>query len=96
MFSNPCVCLYLIAHVNVSMFTEQQRHQVHTALLCSEVEGTDALTGHCVTLRPVFQQRRPDLQLILLSGDVKRGVAVLRRMREKEDVKMILTWIIFS
>ncbi len=95
-----CVCVictsnyvYLIAHINISLFGEQQGHEVHTALLCSEVEGADALTGHCVALRPIFQQRCPNLQLILLSCNMKRCVAILERMREKHDEKQI--WIFF-
>lgn len=91
-----CVCVictsnyvYLIAHINISLFGEQQGHEVHTALLCSEVEGADALTGHCVALRPIFQQRCPNLQLILLSCNMKRCVAILERMREKHDAIQI-------
>lgn len=83
-----CKYVYLIAHINISLFGEQQGYEVYAALLCGEVEGADALTGHCVTLRPIFQQRCPNLQLILLSCDVERCVAILERMREKQDTKI--------
>lgn len=84
-----CVCIckckyvYLIAHINICMFGEQQRDNVHTALLCCQVEGADALPGHCVTLRPIFQQRCTNLQFILLSCNVERCVAILERERNK-------------
>lgn len=64
------------------MFAEQQGDKVHAALLRCQVEGADALTGHCVTLRPIFQQRCPNLQLILLSCNVKRRVAILQNEKE--------------
>lgn len=85
-----CMCkyVYLIGHINISLFGEQQGHEVHTALLCSKVEGADALTGHCVTPRPIFQQCCPNLQLILLSCNMKRCVAILERIREKQDAKI--------
>lgn len=86
--SERCKYVYLIAHINISMFAEQQGDKVHTALLCCQVEGADALTGHCVTLRPIFQQRCPNLQLILLSCNVKRRVAILQRMRKKQNAKI--------
>lgn len=70
------------------MFAEQQGDKVHAALLRCQVEGADALTGHCVTLRPIFQQRCPNLQLILLSCNVKRRVAILQRMRKKQNAKI--------
>lgn len=59
------------------MLGQQERHQVHAALLRRQVDGADALPRHRVGVGAVLQQRGPDVHLVLLGGDVEGRVAVL-------------------
>lgn len=68
---------YLVAHVNRSVSSQQQRYYVHVAFLCCEVQRSDPLASHSVGGSTVFQQRGGYLHLILLSCNVKWCVAVL-------------------
>lgn len=69
---------HLVAHVDVGVLGQQERHQVHAALLRRQVDGADALPRHRVGVGTVLQQRGPDVHLVLLGGDVEGRVAVLK------------------
>lgn len=69
---------HLVAHVDVGVLGQQERHQVHAALLRRQVDGADALPRHRVGVGAVLQQRGPDVHLVLLGGDVEGRVAVLK------------------
>lgn len=68
---------HLIANVYGSIPCQQQRHDVHVALLRRQVERSDALPCHRVGGGAVLQQRGGYLHLILLGCDVEWRVAVL-------------------
>lgn len=70
---------YLIAHVDVGVLGQQERHQVNAALLRRQVNGADALPRHCVSVGTVLQQRGPDVHLVLFGCNVEGRVAVLRQ-----------------
>lgn len=72
----------LIAHVDGSVSSQQQRHDVHVAFLRREVQRRDSLACHRVGGGAVLQQRGGDLHLVLLGCDVKRRVAVLSTERD--------------
>lgn len=74
---NIGVTSHLVAHVDIGVLGQQERHQVHAALLRCQVDGADALPRHCVGVGAVLQQRGPDVHLVLLGGDVEGRVAVL-------------------
>lgn len=69
--------LHLVARVDRSVSCQQQRHDVHVALLRRQMQRGDALPRHAVGGCAVFQQRGGNLQLVLLGSDVQRRVAVL-------------------
>lgn len=73
---------HLIAHIDVSVLGQQQGHEVHAALLCRQVNWTDALPRHHVGVCAVLQQCGPDVHLVLFGSDVERRVAVLGQERE--------------
>lgn len=73
--------LHLVARVDRSVSCQQQRHDVHVALLRRQMQRGDALPRHAVGGCAVFQQRGGNLQLVLLGSDVQRRVAVLDRER---------------
>lgn len=75
--ANIGVTFHLVAHVDIGVLDQQERHQVHAALLRRQVDGADALPRHCVGVGAVLQQRGPDVHLVLLGGDVEGCVAVL-------------------
>lgn len=68
---------HLVAHVYGSVPGQQQRHDVHVALLRCQVQRSDSLARHRVGGGAVLQQRGGYLHLILLRRDVERSVAVL-------------------
>ena len=71
------VC-YLVAQVAVGLFGQQESHHLRVALLSCQVEGSHALHRLRVRRGPVLQQTAGHLQLVLLGGDVQRGVAILK------------------
>lgn len=74
---NLGVTWHLIAHVDVGVLGQQERHQIHAALLRRQVDGADALPRHRVGVGAVLQQRGPDVHLVLLGRNVEGCVAVL-------------------
>lgn len=68
---------HLIANIYGSIPRQQQRHDVHVALLRCQVERSDALPCHRVGGGTILQQRGGYLHLILLGCDVEWRVAVL-------------------
>lgn len=71
--------VYLVAQVTVGLFGQQESHHLRVALLSRQVEGGHALHRLRVRRGPVLQQTAGHLQLVLLGGDVQRGVAVLKQ-----------------
>lgn len=78
---------HLIAHIDVCILGQEQGHQVHAALLCCQVNWTDALPRHRVGVCAVFQQCGPDVHLVLFGSDVERRVAILGQERGIEVLK---------
>lgn len=78
---------HLIAHIDVSVLGQQQRHKVHAAFLRCQVNGTDALPRHCVGVGAVLQQSGPDVHLVLFGSNVERRVAILTTRNGKSEVR---------
>lgn len=83
--------LHLIAHVHVGVLGQQQRHQVHAALLRCQVNGADALPRHRVGVSAVLQQCGPDVHLVLFGSDVQRRVTVLRQTKHVQVQRLELS-----
>lgn len=79
--------LHLIANTDVGVLGQQQRHQVHAALLGCQVNGADALPRHGIGVSTVFQQCGANVHLVLFGSDVERRVAILRRAREAPSLE---------
>lgn len=78
--------MYLIADIDVSILGQQQRHQVHAAFLCCQVDGADALPCYCVGVSSVLQQRGPNIHLVLFGSDVQWCVTILSKAKEKKHL----------
>lgn len=81
---NQSVTAHLVAHVDVGVLGQQERHQVNAALLRRQVDGADALPRHRVGVGAVLQQRGADVHLVLLGGDVEGRVAVLPESKDRD------------
>ena len=79
--------MHLIAHVEVSVLGQQQRHQVHAALLRCQVNWADALTRHRIGVGTVLQQCGPNVHLVLFGSNVEWRVAVLWQPEETQGLK---------